>query len=107
MANREGLSESDRRSEAGTSRAPPLCRFCNAWGGELEQIQVASGHVSVQMTERYLGCKQRIHSAVNDRTRSNHSFAPGVPIGEALPTFGKQSVRPASVNQQPSRKLLI
>jgi hypothetical protein len=25
------------------------------------------GHVSVQTTERYLGCKQRIRSAVNDR----------------------------------------
>jgi hypothetical protein len=24
-------------------------------------------HVSVQTTERYLGCKQRIRSAVNDR----------------------------------------
>ena len=25
------------------------------------------GHVSVQTTERYLGCKQRIRGAVNDR----------------------------------------
>ena len=25
------------------------------------------GHVSVQTTERYFGCKQRIRSAVNDR----------------------------------------
>ena len=25
------------------------------------------GHVSVQTTERYLGCKQRFRSAVNDR----------------------------------------
>jgi len=25
------------------------------------------GHVSIQTTERYLGCKQRIRSAVNDR----------------------------------------
>jgi integrase len=42
-------------------------RLCHASGGELEQIQFLSGHVSVQTTERYLGCKQRIHSAVNDR----------------------------------------
>ena len=35
--------------------------------GELEQIQFLLGHVSVQTTERYLGCKQRIRSAVNDR----------------------------------------
>jgi site-specific recombinase XerD len=42
-------------------------RLCHAPGGELEQIQFLLGHVSVQTTERYLGCKQRIRSAVNDR----------------------------------------
>ena len=42
-------------------------RLCHASGGELEQIQFLFGHVSVQTTERYLGCKQRIRSAVNDR----------------------------------------
>jgi integrase len=42
-------------------------RLCHAAGGELEQIQFLLGHVSVQTTERYLGCKQRIRSAVNDR----------------------------------------
>ena len=42
-------------------------RLCYASGGELEQIQFLLGHVSVQTTERYLGCKQRIRSAVNDR----------------------------------------
>jgi hypothetical protein len=36
-------------------------------GGELEQIQFLLGHISVQTTERYLGCTQRISSAVNDR----------------------------------------
>lgn len=41
-------------------------RLCHAAGGELEQIQLLLGHVSVQTTERYLGCKQRIRSAVND-----------------------------------------
>jgi site-specific recombinase XerD len=41
-------------------------RLCHAAGGELEQIQFLLGHVSVQTTERYLGCKQRIQSAVND-----------------------------------------
>jgi hypothetical protein len=33
----------------------------------LEQIQFLLGPVSVQTTERYLGCKQRFHNAVNDR----------------------------------------
>ncbi len=42
-------------------------RLCHASGGELEQIQFLLGHLSVQTTERYLGCKQRIQSAVNDR----------------------------------------
>jgi len=42
-------------------------RLCRAAGGELEQIQFLLGHVSVQTTERYLGCVQRISSAVNDR----------------------------------------
>jgi hypothetical protein len=35
-------------------------------GGELEPIQFLLGHVSVQTTERYPGCTQRISSAVND-----------------------------------------
>jgi site-specific recombinase XerD len=42
-------------------------RLCHQAGGELEQIQFLLGHVSVQTTERYLGCKQRLHDAVNDK----------------------------------------
>ena len=42
-------------------------RLCRASGGELEEIQFLLGHVPVQTTERYLGCTQRISSAVNDR----------------------------------------
>ena len=41
--------------------------LCRAAGGELEQIQFLLGRVSVQTTERYLGCTQRIASAVNHR----------------------------------------
>ena len=41
-------------------------RLCHGAGGELEQIQFLLGHVSVQTTERYLGCKQRFRGAVND-----------------------------------------
>jgi hypothetical protein len=36
-------------------------------GVELEQIQFLVGHVSVQTTERYLRCKQRLRNAVHDR----------------------------------------
>ena len=42
-------------------------RWCHVAGGELEQIQFLLGHASVQTTERYLGCKQRLSHAVNDR----------------------------------------
>ena len=42
-------------------------RLCHSAGGELEQIQFLLGHVSIQTTERYFGCKQRIRSAMNDR----------------------------------------
>jgi site-specific recombinase XerD len=42
-------------------------RLCHDAGGELEQIQFLLGHVSVQTTEKYLGCKQRLREAVNDQ----------------------------------------
>jgi len=42
-------------------------RLCHSAGGELEQIQFLLGHASVQTTEKYLGCKQRLREAVNDR----------------------------------------
>src|SRR5471032_2751181 len=60
-------------AKAGVSKLAPhdlrrsCARLCRAAGGELEQIQFLLGHVSVQTTERYLGCTQRISSAVNDR----------------------------------------
>lgn len=42
-------------------------RLCHQAGGELDQIQFLLGHISVQTTERYLGCMQRFRNAVNDR----------------------------------------
>jgi integrase len=42
-------------------------RLCHLSGGELEQIQFLLGHVSVQTTDRYLGCKQKLRHAVNDQ----------------------------------------
>lgn len=60
-------------AKLGLSRVAPhdlrrsCARLCHAAGGELEQIQFLLGHVSVQTTEKYLGCKQRLKEAVNDQ----------------------------------------
>jgi integrase/recombinase XerD len=43
--------------------------LCRQAGGELEQIQLLLGHASVQTTERYLGTKQDLVQAVNDRVK--------------------------------------
>ena len=55
-----------------TSLAPhdlrrTCARLCHGCGGELEQIQFLLGHASVQTTERYIGRKQKLQDAVNDR----------------------------------------
>jgi integrase len=42
-------------------------RLCHLAGGELDQIRFLLGHVSIQTTERYLGCKQKLRVAVNDQ----------------------------------------
>jgi site-specific recombinase XerD len=57
----------------GNDRLAPhdLRRICArlrwATGGELVRIQFLLGPVSVQTTQRYLGCTQRIAVAVNDK----------------------------------------
>ena len=42
-------------------------KLCRLSGGALEQIQFLLRHASVQTTERYLGEKQDLQVAVNDK----------------------------------------
>jgi site-specific recombinase XerD len=63
---REAASRSDIGVIAPHDLRRTCARLCRQAGGELEQIQFLLGHVSIQTTERYLGCKQRLRDAVND-----------------------------------------
>jgi site-specific recombinase XerD len=60
-------------AKAGIAKLSPhdcrrtCARLCHSSGGELEQIQFLLGHVSVETTERYLGCRQRLRGAVNGK----------------------------------------
>ena len=68
-----GMSSAPLRlARASTSLPRTTCgvtcaRLCHLAGGELDQSQFLVRHVSIQTTERYLGCKQKLRVAVNDR----------------------------------------
>ena len=60
-------------SQAGIDNLAPhdlrrtCARLCHDYSGELKQIRFLLGHASVQTTERYIGSKQKLQDAVNDR----------------------------------------
>jgi hypothetical protein len=43
---------------------------------QLDQIRFLCGHVSIQTTERYLECKQKLRCAVNDTMGLEPEAAP-------------------------------
>ena len=64
---REGASRAGIEKLAPRDLRRTCARLCHLAGGELDQIPFLLGHVSIQTTERYLGCKQKLRDAVNDR----------------------------------------
>ena len=62
------VKESTKRGEVGAPRsATDLCPALSCFERPVGTDPIAVGNVSVQTTERYLGCKRRTRSAVNDR----------------------------------------
>jgi integrase len=100
-------------TRAGITRLAPhdlrrtCARLCHAAGGELEQIQFLLGHASVQTTERYIGSKQDLTRAVNDRSRSRSSgpdicviqVATAKGISQQLPRTGATAARNHAANR--------
>jgi integrase len=64
---RHAAAEADIAKLAPHDLRRTCARLCHIAGGELDQIQFLLVHVSIQTTERYLGCKQKLRHAVNDR----------------------------------------
>ena len=65
-------------------------KLCHSAGGELEQIQFLLGHVSVQTTERYLGCNSAFVVPSMIASVSNHS-------GHLLQTNVSPTSRPTGI----------
>ena len=66
-------------------------RLCHQAGGELEQIQFLLRHISIETTERYLGCKQHFRNAVNDAIGLNLAVHELEVIATARPTYHYQT----------------
>jgi hypothetical protein len=62
-----GMDRENRPASCDTASTPP---FQVLAGKELEQIEFLLGHPSVQTTERYLGCKQKLSQAGERQPRT-------------------------------------
>src|SRR5258708_3425655 len=68
-------------SRAGIEKLTPhdlrrtCARLCHLADGELDQIRFLLGHVSIQTTERYLRCKQKLREAVKTEWASSRKRA--------------------------------
>jgi site-specific recombinase XerC len=68
LVRRQTVRRAGGHPTSGAARsASYLCLLCHDCTGELEQIRFPLGHASVQTTERYIGSKQKLQDAVNDR----------------------------------------
>ena len=63
---REAASRCDIRVIAPHDLRRGRARLYHRSGGELEQIQFLLGHISIQTTQRYLECMQRLRNPMND-----------------------------------------
>src|ERR1700758_231675 len=71
-------------------------KLCHTSGGEIEQIQFLLGHVSVQTTERYLGCKQNLGHPVNDLFYLGKDGKPHGNAAQSAPVKSSDPVEKAS-----------
>jgi hypothetical protein len=67
-------------------------RLCHQAEGKLEHNQFLLGHVVVQTTKRYFGCKQQFRNAVNDRIGLEPDPAGSQQIPPRWPTYRDESV---------------
>jgi len=67
LAHREGIRQEHRSGELRRAICDGPMLGSYATEASWSRSNFFLGHVSVQTTELYLGCKQRIRSAVNDR----------------------------------------